>query len=98
MQGNEFAIARRNKTFRGPLAFVIAGVLAGALLIGLGDGGPASAAKASRGFTLTTRATSPSSCLPSRRSPSSCVSTPAAVSRPFMTLTLKGGVPLMGPW
>ena len=59
MQGNEFAIARRNTTFRGPLAFVLAGVLAGVLLIGLGDGGPASAAKASRGFTLTNKSDLP---------------------------------------
>jgi hypothetical protein len=46
----DLAAARRSKTARGALAVVLAGVLAGALLIALGGGGPASAA--SRGFSL----------------------------------------------
>jgi hypothetical protein len=51
----DLATLRRNKTARGALAVVLAGLLAGALLITLGGGGPAGAAKASRGFVLNNK-------------------------------------------
>ena len=93
MQGNEFAIARRNKTFRGPLAFVIAGVLAAALLIGLGDGGPASAAKASRGFTLTNKSDLPLKLFAVQKVPKFLCVDPGRCVQTFHDIDFEGGRP-----
>jgi hypothetical protein len=90
MQGNDLAIARRNKTFRGPLAFVIAGVLAGALLIALGDGGPASAAKASRGFTLQNKSDLPLKLFAVQRVPKFLCTNPQVCVQTFHDMDFEG--------
>jgi len=88
MQGNDFAIARRNKTFRGPLAFVLAGVLAGVLLIGLGDGGPASAA--SRGFTLDNKSDLPLKLFAVQRVPKFLCVDPGRCVQTFHDIDFEG--------
>ena len=93
MQGNDLAIARRNRTFRGPLAFVIAAVLAGALLIGLGDGGPASAAKASRGFVLQNKSDLPLKVWTVQKVPKFVCVNPGTCAQTFHDIDFEGRPP-----